>query len=408
MSNPAVAAERDSAADELAGVVRSVLGGCVARRDGSERDTTLGAGRLEIEAGRRYLAATAAHGLAVPGWPHEHGGRSASPDEVETIAAVHREYVIPDLYPFRVGTMLVGPTLLEHGSLAQRLRWLRRIAAGDDVWCQMFSEPDAGSDLANVCTIAVLDGDRWRLDGQKVWTSRGGYADWGICLARTDPNAPKHSGLTMFAIAMASDGVEVRPLVQMNGDSHFSEVFLSGVVVADSDRIGDVNGGWNVAVSLLAHERAGADRSAPRSGPAGWPTWLTDLVEQGGAGDAVHRDQAMRLYCLDEVIRLTQLRAATNRGAGHQPGPEGSGLKLHGTRSFKSRVELAASVAGAAAMLSDWVGAVDLLTAPSMSIRGGTDEIQRNILGERSLGLPADVRSDRNVPWTISRRGTKN
>jgi alkylation response protein AidB-like acyl-CoA dehydrogenase len=231
------------------------------------------------------------------------------------------------------------------------------------------------------------------------------YADWGICLARTDPEVSKHRGLTMFAVQMSAPGVDVRPLVQMNGDSHFSEVFLSDAVVPDGDRIGEIGGGWAVTVALLAHERAGADRSAPTAQSTSWPVWLSDLAGAGSLRDPVLRDRAMRLYCHDEVIRLTQLRAAANARAGRRPGPEGSGLKLHGSRSFKERVDLMAAASGPGALLVDWEGAVDFLTGPSMSIRGGTDEIQRNILGERVLGLPSEPRTDRDIPWSLSRRG---
>jgi alkylation response protein AidB-like acyl-CoA dehydrogenase len=198
--------------------------------------------------------------------------------------------------------------------------------------------------------------------------------------------------------------VEVRPLVQMNGDAHFSEVFLSDAVVLDGDRIGGVDDGWKVAVSLLAHERAGADRTAP-TGRGSLPIWLTALSDEGRLTGSVMRDRAMRLYCLDEAIRLSQLRSMANAQAGRRSGPEGSGMKLNGARSFKARVELAAAATGAHAMLSNWDSSVDLLTAPSMSIRGGTDEIQRNILGERVLGLPPEPRTDRDVPWSLSRRG---
>ncbi len=388
--------------DEL----RRVLEGSVGRR-GSERTTTLGAGGFDLDAGRGYLAATRPGGFGVPSWPRHLGGRDADPDEAAHIKAFQADFAIPDLYPYRVGMRMVGPTLLEHGTTDQQWRWMPAIAAGDAIWCQMFSEPEAGSDLANVSTSARRDGDLWSLDGQKVWTSRAEYATWGICLARTAPEAPKHRGLTMFAVRMDAPGIDVRPLTQINGDAHFSEVFLTAATVPDTDRIGDVGGGWRVATALLAHERAGADRSAPKVGPSAWPTWLDDLVQAGLSSDRVLRDRAMALYCLDEAIRFTELRALANEQAGRQPGPEGSGMKLHGARSFKLRSELLAAGAGAAAMLTDWHGHVDFLTAPSMSIRGGTDEIQRNILGERVLGLPGEPRVDRDVPWSVSRRGAR-
>ncbi len=390
---------------DLAALVDDRLSGLLPRRDGSERATTLGAGGYDIEAGRAYLAATVEDGLALPTWPQQYGGRDAPRSEAAEIASATKQYVVPDLYPFRVGTNMAGPVLLEHGTIAQRDRWVRNMASGAEIWCQMFSEPDAGSDLANVSTTAVRDGDGWRLNGQKVWTSRGEYADWGICLTRTNPDVPKHNGLTMFALDMRSPGVLIRPLVQMNGDSHFSEVFLDDAFVPDEQRIGEAHGGWAITLAVLAHERAGADRSAPTVGGTTVPLWLSKMIGTPALADPVLRDRAMRLYAFDETIRLTQLRAVANQRAGRKPGPEGSGMKLNGARSFKARAALQATAGGAHALLSDWDGHVDLLTAPSMSIRGGTDEIQLNILAERILGLPSDQRNDRSVPWAVARRG---
>jgi Acyl-CoA dehydrogenases len=388
--------------DEVHRLLDAVLG----PRDASRRATTLGAGGYDLEAGRRYLAAVAGTGLAVPTWPVEFGGLGADAAEARRLEALHHRYAMPDMYPFRVGLKFVGPTLLAHGTPEQQQRWLAAIASGKEIWCQMFSEPEAGSDLANVATIARRGpaGD-WILTGQKVWTSRAAYADWGICLARTDPDVPKHRGMTMFAVDMSAPGVDVRPLRQMNGDASFSEVFLTDVPVPDENRIGEVGQGWKVALTLLAHERSNADRSAPpaRDAPL-LPSWLTELADSGALADPVLREEAMELFCYDRAIHHLQQRAAELRAAG-KPGPEGSGLKVHGARSFKRRVDLLARARGAEALRSDWPGCVDLLTAPSMSIRGGTDEIQLNVIGERILGLPAEPRVDRDVPWTVARRG---
>ena len=378
---------------------RACLAAALPRRDAHTKISTLGAGGYDLDAGRRYLAATVALGLAVPTWPVEHGGRGAGPIEAAFIKQVHEEFAIPDLYPFRVGLHMVGPTLLEQGTLDQRRQWLRAIAAGDHIWCQLFSEPDAGSDLANVSTMAGHAGADWVLDGQKVWTSRGAYADWGICLARHNPDLPKHEGLTMFAVKMDSTGVEVRPLRQMNGDTHFSQVYLSEVLVSDAHRIGAVGDGWRVALTLLGHERAAADRGAPRAvGDDSLPTWLAALSSSGRLrDDPVLRQRALDLYGYEEYIRVTQ-RRRTDATAG-------SGLKLHGAASFKSRAELMVDAQGARGMLADGDATIDLLTAPSMSIRGGTDEIQRNVIAERVLGLPAEPRLDRDISWSESRRG---
>jgi alkylation response protein AidB-like acyl-CoA dehydrogenase len=272
----------------------------------------------------------------------------------------------------------------------------------------MFSEPEAGSDLANVATRAERDGDSWRLQGQKVWTSRGSYATWGLCLARTDPEVPKHAGMTMFAVRMDAPGVTVRPLVQMNGDRHFSEVFLDEVPVPDSDRIGDVDAGWTVALAVLAFERSEfGERGTGGDGRAGLrrvPGWLRELAELGALRDPVLRDRAMGIVSGELAARITALRASVSRSQG-RPGPEGSGGKIRWSRLAKRRADLVKAAYGAHGMLTDHPGHLDALTAPSLSIRGGADEIQLNILGERVLGLAPEPRSDRQVPWTVSRRG---
>lgn len=386
---------------------RSELEAFLERRTADTRLTTMGAGSDDLEDGRAYLAATVDGGWHVPGWPAEHGGRSADPDEEGIIGGLLREFVVPDLYPFAIGLGMVGPALLAHGTEAQRKRWLRLIASGEEVWCQMFSEPDAGSDLANVGLRAERDGDQWILSGQKTWTSRAMWAEWGVCLARTDPEQPKHKGLTMFVVGMHEPGVEVRPLGQMNGDTHFSEVFVDGARVPEDQRVGDVGEGWRVAMTILAHERAGGgSRGGGDSENSGarLPTWIADLVPLGANADPVTRDELAAIHAHDMVARWTGRRAA-DEARGGVPSPAGSGAKLHTVRSYKGRAFLANRVAGADGMLVDGHGYIETITAPSMSIRGGTDEIQRNILGERVLGLPGEPRLDRNIAWSDSRKG---
>jgi alkylation response protein AidB-like acyl-CoA dehydrogenase len=385
--------------------IRTALSAVLAPRRPDERMSTMGAGSDDLETGRAYLAATVDGGWAVPTWPKEHGGRDADPAEAATIARVLREFAVPDLYVYMIGLGMCGPALLAHGDESQQQRWLRPIASGAEIWCQMFSEPEAGSDLANLALRANRDGDEWTLEGQKVWTSRAVWAQWGLCLARTDPEVPKHAGLTMFAIDMADPGVDVRPLVQMNGDEHFSEVFINGARVPDTWRIGDVGAGWKVAMTVLAHERAaaGASRGGGDGGAKGvrTPGWLRELAGRGSLADPVARQRAMRIHSRDAAAGWTADRASASR----QPGPAGSGAKLHKTASFQGRVYLAKDARGAEGMLDSHDGHVEFLTGPSMSIRGGTDEIQRNILGERVLGLPTEPRVDRDIPWSKARRG---
>ncbi|WP_051062165.1 acyl-CoA dehydrogenase family protein [Ilumatobacter nonamiensis] len=360
---------------------------------------------VELAPGREYLRKLAVHGWAVPTWPVEHGGCGATEADAAAIRSTVASLPAPDLYAFGIGMSIVGPTLLTHGTTEQQQRWLRPIATGDRIVCQMFSEPDAGSDVANLATRATRDGDVWSLQGQKVWTSRGMYSDWGLCLTRTDPDAPKHRGLTMFMIDMRQPGVTVTPLHQMDGEAHFTEVFLDGATVSDADRVGDIGQGWAVAMTVLANERAGIARGRSAE-PKMFvlPSWLRALAERGDLDDRVRRDRAMRAFVNGRVLELTARRSAAEARSG-TPGPGGSGGKLRIVRTFKERAELCLDTSGANGMLRDDSAADDFLLSPSMSLRGGTDEVQLNIIGERILGLPSDVRLDRDVPWTQSRNG---
>ena len=372
------------------------------RRDPNASSTVLGAGSDDLEAGRRFLGSLVDGGWMVPTWPSRHGGRDADAAEAALIETAMGGYAIADMYPYGVGLNLVGPVLLERGTPDQQDRWLRPIADGSEIWCQMFSEPDAGSDLANAGMRAERDGDEWILNGSKVWTSRGSYARWGMCLARTDASLAKHRGLTMFAVEMSAPGVEVRPLVQINGDRHFTEVFVSDVRVPDADRIGDLGAGWGLTVETLAHERATIGGRAFGGGDAeevGLPSWLEEWRNAGRLDGPVERQAAMRSFVEHRVNQMATARAAA-LADGSAPGPEGSMAKLRSVAAFKSRAYLGKNLRGAAGMLSDSPGHLEFLTAPSMSIRGGTDEVQRNIIGERILGLPGEPRVDKGVAYS--------
>jgi len=375
--------------------VRAELGQLLESRTGEAGLSLLGAGQDDLEAGRRLLATLADTGWAVPTWPREWGGRGASGEEAAVIGQELARFEVPDLYPFMVAVALVAPVLLAHGSAEQQARWLPAIRTGEDIWCQLFSEPDAGSDLAALSTRAVADGDLWRVTGQKVWSSRAHYSRWGLLLARTDPDVPKHQGITAFAVDMAAPGMEVRPLRQMNGDTHFNEVFLSDAPVRDADRIGEVGDGWRVAITTLMHERGAL-------GPGGGPG-RKELIGLAGAtgatADPVLRDRLAAVVTQLETGRLNSMRARAARQSGRPPGPEGSGAKLRGAAAIKAMADLAVDVQGLGGLVGedDWLTL--FLTAPSISIRGGTDEIQRNIVGERVLGLPAEPRLDKTVPF---------
>ena len=379
--------------------VRSELHSRLEPRRGDSPVSVLGAGSDDLDAGHRYLAALHGSGLAVPAWPREYGGLAATPAEVTIVREELRTFAVPDLYPYLVGLELVGPTVRTHGTAEQCARWLPAIASGDEIWCQLFSEPGAGSDLAGLSTRAEIHGDEWVVRGQKVWTSRGAYSRYGLLLARHDASVRKHEGITAFCLDMQARGVDVRPLRQMNGDAHFTEVFLDDARIPDVDRIGAIGEGWRVALTCLSYERAAG--SAGASSGLLDVRRLADLAKRRGKDvDPVVRDDLARVAIEARVMGMTAQRARDTARAG-RPGPEGSGMKLRGSRLFRDYTNVAMRLLGADAMgdgaAAEWQTL--FLTAPSLSIRGGTDEIQRNIVGERVLGLPEEPRVDRDVPF---------
>ncbi len=388
---PTVAGLREEVREQLAARLRPRAPGAPV--------VVMGAGSDDIEPGRRYLATLAEVGLSTPRWPREHGGLDATSEEASIIAEERERFESADLYPFMVGLGVAGPSIIDFGDEPQKARWLPGIRTGAEIWCQLFSEPDAGSDLANLGTRAEPDGDVWRVTGQKVWSSRAHYADWGFLLARTNVDAPKHAGVTAFGIRMRSPGVTVRPLRQMNGDDHFSEVFLDDATAYDVDRIGPVGAGWKVAVGALAHERGSLG--------GGWgmvsPDDLIGLARRTGAdSSAVVRQRLAGVITEMEVARLANVRARAAAQTG-RPGPEGSGAKLRGSLVTRHISQAAFDLLGAEGAAEDSEWRTLFLTGPSFGIRGGTDEIQRNIVGERVLGLPPEPRTDKDVPWRDQR-----
>jgi alkylation response protein AidB-like acyl-CoA dehydrogenase len=314
------------------------------------------------------------------------------------------------------GLAMAGPTIVTHGSDEMRHRLLPRLFTGEDSWCQLFSEPGAGSDLAGLSTRAVRDGDEWVVSGQKVWNTLAHVSDRGMLVARSDPEAPKHKGLTYFALDMHAPGVDVRPLRQMTGEAEFNEVYLTDVRLPDTDRVGDVGDGWRVAMSTLMNERTSIGGSgAPVRGSGPIAEAVRIWSEEPGPKTAVQLDRLMQLWIEAEVLRLTNLRAGSNRRAGN-PGPEGSIAKLQFAEVNKAIYDLCADLLGAGALVdydytlrrSEHLGLVGppgsarkmFLRSRANSIEGGTSEIQRNILGERVLGLPGDVRTDKDLPWS--------
>ena len=390
---------------------------------------------------REWWGRLACAGLSLPQLPESAGGRGWSREQVvaRDDLFARRNVVAP---PTGLGVLMGAPVVAGAGTSEQVRRLVPPLAAGVEVWCQLFSEPGAGSDLAGVSTRAERDGDEWVVTGQKVWTSGADVADRGMLIARTDWDVPKHRGLTYFVIPMDQPGVEVRPLRQMNGEAHFSEVFLDGARVRDADRIGDVGGGWSVALATLAYERAGLsdERHAGVNVPAGERNGLLDRMCAdvlahaadrpagapddpassaalialakgcGRASDHVVRQRLAAVWSLEAIAEWTRGRVQAEVSAGREAGPGAATGKLAWTTRLALVRDLCLELLGPAGML-DGPDAPDggrmqrlALSIPSASIAGGSDEIQRNIIGERVLGLPKDVAVDRDLPFREVRR----
>jgi alkylation response protein AidB-like acyl-CoA dehydrogenase len=360
-----------------------------------------------------FLQARFDAGLAWVHFPEQLGGLGMPRSLQPLVDQALQDSGAPDNQPQRIGIGLgmAAPTILQYGNEHQRRRYLRALWTGEEVWCQLFSEPGAGSDLANVGTRANLHGDTWIVNGQKVWTSSAHKADWALLLARTNPELPKHAGLTYFLCDMSDPGVEVRPLRQITGEAEFNEVFLTDVRIPDTQRLGEVGDGWRVANSTLMSERISIGGTVVReSGMVGVvaKTWR----DRPELRTTELHDRLMTLWVEAEAARLLgeRLRQQLVR---EQPGPEGSAMKLTFARLAQElsglEIEL---LRGEGLRYQDWTmgrpDVVDLigrdagyryLRAKGNSIEGGTSEILRNIIAERVLGLPAEPRTDRNTPW---------
>ena len=377
-----------------------------------------------------------ASGWAVPSWPERWHGRGL-PAWADELVATELIRLGAVGIPVGSGTWLAAPTILAHGSDELRARLLGPILTGEQTWCQLFSEPGAGSDLAGLSTSAVLDGDSWVINGQKVWNTSAHHADMGMLLARTNRDVPKHRGITYFAIPMDQPGVEVRRLRQMNFHASFNEVFLTDARVPRDNVIGAVGQGWSVALTTLAHERRFSALRRPdyHPGPgralaearaeaedhfvtyswypqrAGRPDLVIEHARAAGvSANPVIRQAIARLLTLQRVSSWTAERARAARALGTPPGAEGSIGKLAASNIARESARVHAMIAGAAGMLtgpdSPFGGVIAevLMSVPAQSIAGGTDEIQKNILAEKVLGLPGEVRIDRDVPFSQIRR----
>ncbi|MFN8025408.1 MAG: acyl-CoA dehydrogenase family protein [Acidimicrobiia bacterium] len=361
---------------------------------------------------REFWEAQFDAGLAFVDLPAACGGLGVSPhwrDVVaQTLADAGASFENIRLNP--VGHGLCADTLAMFGTPEQWARYLRKLFTAEEIWCQLFSEPGAGSDVASLATRAERDGDGWVVNGQKVWSSFAKQSARGLLIARTDPDVVKHAGLTAFVLDTRAPGVDIRPLVEMTGGAHFNEVFLDGVRIPDSDRIGDVDGGWRVVAGTLANERALLTGTAPERA-AGPIDDALRLWAESTVRDPVTRDALVRVWVESECLRLTNARAAAAVELG-RPEPDGALRKLHNAELNQRIYEVCIRILGAAGMVerpgggrqtyNDSDGAITwaFLRSRANTIEGGTSEVMRNIAGERVLGLPAEARADKGVPWS--------
>ena len=361
-----------------------------------------------------FLRARFDAGLAWVHYPAGLGGQGLPRSLQTAVDAQFAAAGAPGNHPERngIGLGMAAPTVLAFGTPEQQQRWLRPLWTGEEIWCQLFSEPGAGSDLANLSTRAVRDGDVWTVNGQKVWTSSAHLARWALLVTRTDPSLPKHQGLTYFVCDMTGPGVEVRPLRQATGEAEFNEVFLTDVRIPDGQRLGEVGQGWQVSTATLMNERVSIGGGAlPREGGLIGLAARAWRDQPGQRTPGLH-DRLLRLWADAEVARLAGERLRQSLAAG-QPGPEGSAAKLVFARLNQEISEFEVELAGEDGLrYDDWtmrrpdrVSFLDrgtgyrFLRCKGNSIEGGTSEILRNIIAERVLGLPPEIRVDKNVPW---------
>ena len=363
------------------------------------------------------------HGLAMVHFPEGYGGLGLSPEMnyvVRDEIMKHSKVVHDTPLGNMIGIGMGAPVLLTYADDETKKRLLPRVFSGEDVWCQLFSEPSAGSDVAGLATRAVRDGDEWVVNGQKVWTSVAHFAKWGLLVARTNPDVPKHDGLSYFILDMESPGVEIRPIYQITGEAEFNEVFLNDVRIAHSQMLGKEGQGWRVAITTLMNERVAIGGGGAQEKGGGMISALLSLWADrdkeavSASQDAVMRDRVTQLYIEQELLRLTTKRAAAAQKTGN-PGAEGSVIKIAAADSAKRLWETAINVLGTSGLAfeegyelrqgagspetPEAVAKYQFLRSRANSIEGGTTEIMKNILGERMLGLPGEPRVDKGVAW---------
>jgi alkylation response protein AidB-like acyl-CoA dehydrogenase len=355
---------------------------------------------------QRWQAAKADAGYAGITWPQAWGGRGGTPIQQVIYDQEEAQFAVPRGI-FEIGLGMCIPTLCTWGTQQQRDRFARKALRGEEIWCQLFSEPGAGSDLAGLRTRADRHGDEWVINGQKIWTSGAHYCDWGVLVARSDFSAPKHKGLTYFFLDMKSPGIEIRPIKQISGASHFNEVFFSDVCVPDAQRLGAVGEGWKVSLTTLMNERF---TIGGRAGVDVEEVFELARTLQLDDGPALHnagvRDRLADWYVMSQGLKYSHFRTMTALSRGQTPGPESSIGKLVTASKLQAMAAFAMDLMEQGGIVADPAIAPmaalfqqTLLTSPSSRIAGGSDEVMRNIIAERVLGLPADVRVDKEQPF---------
>jgi len=399
---------------------RAWLDAHVERLGPDERAVGLAEGRTTpggLKRAQEWQAKKADAGWACITWPKEYGGRGATAIQSVIWNQEESRYKTPANI-FGIGQGMLGPTIMVHGTEEQKARYLRPMLRGEEIWCQLFSEPSAGSDLAGLRTSAVRDGDDWILNGQKIWTTGAQYCKWGMIVTRSDPTAEKHRGITYFIVDMQAPGIEIRPIKQINGTSGFNEVFFSDVRVPDRNRVGAVNEGWRGALTTLMNERHSIG-----SGAAGGPDF-NDLVRLAketewdghcALDDAGVRQRLAGFYIRLKGLQYTGYRTQTALSHGVTPGPESSIGKLVGAPLRQEMAGFAVEMQGSAGALMDATFAAQegswqqsYLSSPGLRLAGSTDEILRNIIAERVLGLPPEIRVDKGLPFKDVPTGPRN
>jgi alkylation response protein AidB-like acyl-CoA dehydrogenase len=363
---------------------------------------------------KEWQAKKADAGFAAITWPKQFGGRGGSPIEQVIYNQEEANYAVPRGV-FEIGLGMCIPTMMTYGSPAQLERYVRPALRGEEIWCQLFSEPAGGSDLAALRTRAVRDGDDWIINGQKIWTSGAHFADFGIIVTRTDPDVPKHQGLTFFFLSMKSPGIEVRRIKQISGTSNFNEVFFTDVRIPDSQRLGKVGDGWKVSLTTLMNERlAVGDAPGPDFDDIFALARTLELDDGPAIRNPAVREKLADWYVKAVGLKYTKFRTMTALSRGQTPGPEASITKLVSASKLQEIASYGIDLIGVAGSVTDaelapmqaWFQEA-FLYAPGMRIAGGSDEILRNIIAERVLGMPGDIRVDKDVPFRELKTGNR-